>query len=89
MAMEIRARKKADDIKKVKKVGSSAPVIQFPGSEGRREDRQREVERFSYVIAIRCNTMLYNTIQNAIVPPYGSLYFSDWDGKSGQSRIQF
>ncbi len=64
--MEIRARKKAADLKEVKKAGSRPPVIQLPRARGGREDRQEEVERFSAVIAIRCNTMLYNTIQNAV-----------------------
>ena len=64
--MEIRARKKAENLREAKKASSRAPVIQLPSPGDRGTDRQREVEGFSDVIAIRCNTILYNTIQNAV-----------------------
>lgn len=75
MGMDLRAARKAKELKEAK-ASSSRPLLQFPTSDhDGREDRLK-AERFPEVIAIRCNTILYSTIQNAIISQHTAQDFT-------------
>lgn len=69
MGMDLRAAKKAKELKETKV--SSRPPLQFPTP-----GREAKPDRFPELIAIRCNTILYNTIQNAIASQHAAQDFT-------------
>ena len=76
MGMDLRAARKAKEIKEAKASASSRPPLQFPTPDhNEREDRPK-AERFPEVIAIRCNAILYNTIQNAVTSQHTAQDFT-------------